>query len=472
MTKKKETTVLLLTLLITIAAIAGGAWWLGRNELGITTLDRDTEIVPDEDSLAPIIGEGKKILIEEDVTPEKKAGVKAIADKNYAEAEAYLEQSLSRQRNDPEALIYLNNARIGDNNAYSIAVPVPIGTEMTTAKEILRGVAQAQNEINQQGGIDGVPLKVLIADDNNNPEVAKQIAQNLVKDKKVLGVVGHFSSGVTLATAPIYQDRGLVAISPTSTSVDISGIGNYIFRTVPNDRFTGNALSKYALEKIDKNQAVVIYNSQSAYSRSLKDSFSTDFINGGGEVALEADISQSSFNPAEILSQAKLLQDNGVIVFLNDSKTVDRAYLVMQLNNNKLPMLAGDSFYKPQTLQNGADRAVGLVLAVPWHILGDTNPDFSKTSRSLWGGDVNWRTAMAYDAVKALAAGLKVAPSRRGIQTILSQSSFSFDGASGKVKFLDSGDRNSAVQLVTVQPGKRSPYGYDFVPMNYSLPTL
>ena len=59
---------------------------------------------------------------------------------------------------------------------------------------------------------------------------------------------------MTLATAPIYQDKGLVAISPTSTSVDISKIGNYIFRTVPSDRFGGNALARYALEKINKSQ--------------------------------------------------------------------------------------------------------------------------------------------------------------------------------------------------------------------------
>lgn len=61
-----------------------------------------------------------------------------------------LEQSLSRRSNDPEALIYLNNARIGEKETYTIAAVVPIGTEKTSAKEILRGVAQAQNEINQQ----------------------------------------------------------------------------------------------------------------------------------------------------------------------------------------------------------------------------------------------------------------------------------------------------------------------------------
>ena len=465
MTKKKETTVLILTLLITIGTVAGGLWWLNRQKLDISGTDsKNTEIVPEDGLLPPKISAGKELLIRENLTPEKEAGINAIANKNYGDAEAYLEQSLSKKRNDPEALIYLNNARIADNNAYSIAVPVPIGTEMTTAAEILRGVAQAQTEINQQGGINGVPLKVFIANDNNNPQTAKKLAQDFIKNKEILGVVGHFSSGVTLAAAPIYQDQGLVAISPTSTSVAISKLGNYIFRTVPSDRFTSNALAKYAIEQINRRQAIIIYNSQSAYSNSLKDSFITDITNSGGGIALEADISQANFNPAEILAKARS-QDNSVLVFLNDSKTVNKAYLGMQLNDREFPMLAGDSFYKPQTLQNGAARAVGLVLAVPWHILGNTNPDFPQTSRSLWGGDVNWRTAMAYDAVKAVVAGLEIDPSRQGIQKTLSQSDFSFTGASGKVKFLLSGDRNAPVQLVTVQPGNRSPYGYDFVPL-------
>ena len=466
MNQKKETTVLLLSLFITIGAIAGGLWWLNRSQQESTIVDQNSqEIVPNLDSPASLsISTGNEILISQDATSQKQAAVRAIANQDYSQAVSLLEESLTKRRNDPEALIYLNNARIADGKAYTIAVPVPIGTEMTTAQEILRGVAQAQAEINQQGGINGVPLKMAIANDNNDPATATQLAQNLVKSKEVLGVVGHFSSGVTIATASIYQDNGLVTISPTSTSVAISQIGNYIFRTVPSDRFTSKALAKYALEKLNQNQVAIIYNSQSAYSKSLRDTFSTDLVSDGGEIAIEADLSQSNFNPAEILQQA---QDQGAaaLVFLNDSKTADKAYLIMQLNNNQLPMLAGDSLYKPQTLQVAGEKAVGLVVGVPWHILGNTNLDFPDASRKLWGGDVNWRTAMAYDAVKAMAAGLENEPTRRGIQEALSSSSFGFDGASGRVKFLASGDRNAPVQLVTVQPGKRSPYGYDFVPV-------
>lgn len=464
---------MLLSLLITAGVLATGWWWFTKEKLSSDVLNPDTNSFSDVQRTPTIstfnpkqISSGNNLLVTQNATNEKQQAIQAIANRNYAEAVVFLEQSLAKKRNDPEALIYLNNARIGNQDAYSIAVPVPIGTEITTAQEIMRGVAQAQAEINQAGGVKGIPLKVILANDDNNAESAKELAKNLVKSKDILGVVGHFSSGVTLAAAPVYQKNSLVAISPSSTSVAISQLGDYIFRTVPSDRFSSNTLSRYMLEKLNKRKATVIYNSQSAYSRSLQETFTTNVIGDGGEIVSESDISQGNFNPAETLQVAK---ERGaeILVFLNDSKTVNKAYLLMQLNELNLPILGGDSLYKPQTLQVAGKNAQGLVITVPWHILGkNNNSDFPNAARSLWGGDVNWRTAMAYDATKALSAGLAQNPSRQGIQKTLVTSNFSFDGASGTVKFLPSGDRNQAVQLVTVQPGQRSSYGYDFVPID------
>jgi branched-chain amino acid transport system substrate-binding protein len=468
MTQKKENVILLLSLLITTGVIAGGLWWLFGNKKSLNISDNvsksDRPAIVATDAVASKPSTGDEILFQRDLNPEKQAAAKAIAAQNYAEGSSLLQQSLSKRHNDPEALIYLNNARIGKNQAYSIAVPVPISTEETTAKEILRGVAQAQSEINQQGGINNVPLKVVIVNDHNDPQTAQQVAQELVKDKDILGVVGHFSSGVTLATAPIYEQNKLVAISPSSTAINITNAGDYIFRTVPSDRFTSSALAKYLLDQLQLSQAAIIYNSQSAYSKSLQETFTTDVLSNGGEVVAEVDLSENNFNPAEAL---KTIQAQGAeaLVFLNDSATVDKAYLLMQLNNRQLPLLGGNSLYKPQTLQIAGEKAQGLVLGVPWDALGSPNTEFTAAARRLWGGDVNWRTAMAYDATQVLAAGLAQNPSRSGIQAALSQSDFNVSGASGKIKFLTSGDRNAAVQLVTVQPGDRSSYGYDFVPL-------
>ena len=463
MNQKKESVILLLSLLITTAVIGGGVWWLFANNRSINTPDGDRpqNVSLDDRDLQP--SRGERILLQDDSNPEKQEAAQAIANKNYAEAEFILEQSLSQQRNDPEALIYLNNARIADSKAYTIAVSVPVGTELTTAKELLRGVAQAQDEINRQGGINSVPLKVAIVNDNNDPQLAEQVAQKLVRDKDILGVIGHFSSDVTLATAPIYEKNKLVVISPSSTSVELSKAGEYIFRTVPSDRFTSNALSKYFIEQL-LSKAAVVYNSQSAYSRSLQETFAIDVVSNGGEIAIEIDLAENNFNPAQALKNAAA-QEAEAIVFLNNSTTLDKAYLLMQLNQRNLPLLGGDSLYKPQTLEIGGEQAVGLIIGVPWHASGSANAQFSQNARLLWGGDVNWRTAMAYDATKALAAGLAIEPSRQGIQEALSQSGFSVEGASGNIKFLSSGDRNAAVQLVKIQPGNNSSYGYDFVPL-------
>ncbi|NJQ97654.1 MAG: ABC transporter substrate-binding protein [Hydrococcus sp. CSU_1_8] len=111
-----------------------------------------------------------------------------------------------------------------------------MGSNLNVAKEILRGVAQAQHEINQKGGIGGKLVQVKIANDENSPEIAKQIAKELVRNKKIIAVIGHNSSDASLAAAPIYQEGELVAISPTSVARELSGIGNYIFRTTPSTR--------------------------------------------------------------------------------------------------------------------------------------------------------------------------------------------------------------------------------------------
>ena len=120
MNQKRETTVLLLSLLITIGAIAGGLWWLTtkpNNPLdssaskSVNTAKTSTTIISKQ------ISTGNRILISQNTTPEKQLATKAIAQGDYPEAVLQLEKSLNKQRNDPEALVYLNYARIGDAKA-------------------------------------------------------------------------------------------------------------------------------------------------------------------------------------------------------------------------------------------------------------------------------------------------------------------------------------------------------------------
>ncbi len=387
-----------------------------------------------------------------------------MVSQQYSQAITQFESALKTSRNSPETLIYLNNARIGANKSYTIAVAVPVSADPNGSLEILRGVAQAQSEVNQAGGVKGVPLKVAIVSDDNNPEIAQQLATTLVQKPEVLGVVGHYASDVTLAAASVYNPAGLVCISPISTTVKLSGFGKYIFRTVPSDYIAAGALADYTVKTLQQKNVAVFFNSQSAYSQSLKSEFSRAIALAGGQVSGEYDLSASDFSAARAVDQS-LKQGVKALMLAPNTGTLDRALQVVQVNQHRMSLLAGDDVYAPKTLEVGGQQALDMVISVPWHINGKPGSVFASKSRSLWGGDVNWRTAISYDAVQALATALQRDPTRSGVQQALLSPDFSATGAADPVRFLPSGDRNVGIQLVKVSRGDRFGSGFDFVPV-------
>ena len=464
MSQKNETTVLLLSLLITAALLGAGFWWFtrrsGANLDGLVGSDKGQSAAG---SLQNRMSLGDEILVAADTNPSKQAGVRAFAKGDFATATSQFQSSLQTNRNDPEALIYLNNAKVPQGNGIKIAVSVPIGGNLNVAKEILRGVAQAQDEVNKSGGINGKLMQVEIANDDNNPAIAKQIATEFVKDTSVLAVIGHNSSDASLAAAPEYQKGKLVMISPTSDAKNLSGIGSYVFRTVPSIRFQADTLSRYAIKTGRKNIAVCV-DSQSQSSQSLKDEFTSAIFADGGKVApTNCDLSAPNFNAGAIISQA-ISQGADGLLLLPSVDRLNQALDVAQANQRRLSLFGSANMYTIQTLE-GQAAVNGMVIAVAWHPNAFPGNPFAGNAVKLWGGQVNWRSATAYDAAEVIITGLKQGNTRDGLQKALSSPGFSANGATGAVQFSQSGDRNGAAILVQIKPGQSSNTGFDFVPL-------
>lgn len=462
---KNETVVLVLALLLTLGLVGAGIWWFSQFSRSNNTASQNQDGATNStnQSIADRISLGNRSLFPGS-SPAKQQGIEALSQGDYAQAIRNLQTSLQSQKNDPEALIYLNNARIGTAKSYTIAASVPISSDPNGALEMLRGIAQAQDRIDSAGGINGVKLKVALANDDNDPQVAEQVAAALVKDPSILGVVGPYASDVTLAAGKVYNSGQLVAISPISTSVKLSGFSRYVLRTVPSDYVAARALANYMITKLQKTNAAVFFNSQSGYSQSLKSEFVTAVSLSGGQIEGEYDLSDPGFSAARSVKEAS---DRGadVLMLATNTGELDKALQVVQVNNKRLTLLAGDDVYAPKTLEVGGQSAAGMVVAVPWHIGANPNSEFVRQSRQLWVGDVNWRTALAYDATVALIAAIERSPTRAGVQQALLSPDFTTSGASGNIRFLPSGDRNAPVQLVQIVPGNRSGTGYDFVPL-------
>jgi branched-chain amino acid transport system substrate-binding protein len=454
----------------------------------------------------PRISQGEKILIKEeiqdlqpsqlkeqgskckqegqDLQPSqlKEQGRKYFEDKKYTLASLSFEKILSCQKykNAPETRIYFNNAKISNEQAYSIAVIVQSNEKSQDSLKILRGVAQAQDEFNTQQNTkkknseDSKPLKIVIVNDDDSEVTAKQVARNIVDRKEILGVIGHYSSNSTIAAGKVYNEGKLVAISATSTSDEITDVNPYVFRTVHKDSDAATILADYTIRQNKWNKVAVIYDSDNRYSTSLKSAFVEKINSYRSTKSVDTINIHRNINYLNELEKLKSEKTQALMLALPSTKL---SYLFsIAKNKGEMNLLGGNELYTIDLLKNmqksdrekkSIDNPNNMVLAVPWTIDNNKTTEFVKDSQKLWGGDVDWQTAMAYDAAQALIQAIKENPkaTRETIKEALSSSKFIVtNGTTQKFKF-DGRDRKNIVRLVQIKKSKenRSGTGYDFV---------
>ncbi|MEH2151894.1 ABC transporter substrate-binding protein [Nostoc sp.] len=415
---------------------------------------------------------GEKILLNQNTNSDKEAGVRALTQGDCLTAIGKFQAYRKTNPSDPEALIYLNNAKARQQgNRLKIAVSIPIGESPNIAQEMLRGVAQAQNEVNSGLGINGKALEVAIANDDNSETITPTIAKNFVDYPSILAVVGHNSSKASRAGGLVYQGK-LVMISPTSYTRNISfdnqSQDNYIFRTAPSVVKVAEKVSSYAINKRGKTN-FLICSDKNPDNESVKSYLVTSITNAGGTINLtKCDILDSQFNPQVVLSQAINTGANTLILAFYIDKSRDKTgqgRALVRANKGQLALFGTPAALTQETLEEGQNLN-DMTIPVPW--VWDPTAfsinSFGSNAMELWKAPINWRTATSYDATLAIVKGLQNSNTRQELQKRLHSPGFSVDGATGKIQFLQSGDRkDNTISLVKVQK-KLGTDKYEFVP--------
>ena len=154
---------------------------------------------------------------------------------------------------------------------------------------MLRAAQLAVNQVNAKRGIRGRKLELRIVDDSGNEDTAVRVAEQLYADPAIVAVVGHLSSGTSLAAARVYAGGATptAMISPSASSPDLSGISPYVFRVCPSDLQHGPQLARFAWQTLGARRAGIIY-LNSDYGRGVRRTFAAEFARLGG-IVLEAD---------------------------------------------------------------------------------------------------------------------------------------------------------------------------------------
>ncbi|MEL6493972.1 MAG: ABC transporter substrate-binding protein [Cyanobacteria bacterium J06623_7] len=433
------------------------------DETGQTELDRNCLAVPQSSymSLGTRLLTSPKLLSTAPDLDNWQRATTAFAQCEYETAQTELQQVADRNHHISEISIYLNNARAIASktespgiNQVKIAVTVSFDRQPEIAEEILRGVAKAQTDINLQGGINSHPLLIQVVNLPPELKLATQIAKNLTADPDILAVIAHDSADKSLKLAQIYQREGLVMMAPTSTNADLTQVGDRIFPMAPDLTSLANTLASYAvvssLSKID-----VCADLSDPDSSFFAREFTSKLPSFGNDIpTFDCDFASPNFNPTNFVAAA-IANNVEAILLAPSSHNIDRAIAIAQTNQQRLTLLGSHTLHSEKTLQVGKTAVAKMVLPTPW---------LSGNSTEQFGSDrVSWRTAMSYDATRAIVHGLDRGNNRQALYTSLNHPCFEFNGTTGKINFVD-GDR-AKVKLTYIDKSEQNTAQYQFMPL-------
>ena len=154
----------------------------------------------------------------------------------------------------------------------SSAVGGPItGGSAAFGAQLKNGVEQAVEDINAAGGILGQKIVLSVGDDRADPKEGVSIANKFAADG-VKFVIGHFNSGVTIPASDVYQENGMVVITPAATNpkvTDRHGMWN-VFRVCGRDDQQGSVAGAIIAAKF-KGKRVAVIHDKTTYGQGLAD---------------------------------------------------------------------------------------------------------------------------------------------------------------------------------------------------------
>ncbi|WP_319378137.1 ABC transporter substrate-binding protein [uncultured Methanocorpusculum sp.] len=206
-----------------------------------------------------------------------------------------------------------------------IAVSMPFEGEMAEfGVEYMRGIELAVEDINEEGGIRGVPVRVEYYNNKGNVTLAKAQFKE-IKERGIPVVIGALTSTVTLALAPYAESYEIVLISPAATSASLSAYGNYVYRTVSSDIYLGAGMAKIIGGR-NETQNVMLISLDTSYGKSLKAAFLNEANTSYPDMHIVSSITvpdSDTVNTTEIITAMKNTDPQSVLMIVNPSQCIE-----------------------------------------------------------------------------------------------------------------------------------------------------
>jgi branched-chain amino acid transport system substrate-binding protein len=355
------------------------------------------------------------------------------------------EKSPKQQREDTaRAATAADPIRIGFVWPFSAEYDLlPEGVEMAVQELNADRVECDDNQTNCRtvsGLLGGRHIELIQRDDLDLVREGRLIAEEFAEDPDVTAVIGHAWSYISVPAAPLYEFNGLIMLSPSATSPDLTRNGfQYIFRNVLSDNEVGRQLANYAHEK-GYLRMVILY-ADGSYGRQLSNVFENEAQKIGINI-LDRRTYRSSRNFQFILDQWAELDFDAIFIA---GSNPDAAEFIRDARRKGIddPVIGSDGLDTVDLWNIARESSIGTVVASFYH---PDNPD-SELQEFIIKFQEKYQTmpdtwaAQGYDAMMLLAYAIEEAGSTVPSEvTATLHATQNWEGVTGVHSFNANGD--------------------------------
>jgi branched-chain amino acid transport system substrate-binding protein len=303
----------------------------------------------------------------------------------------------------------------------------------------MMGAKMAVEQINAKGGVNGKKLEAVIMDDACEPKQAVAVANQIV-NQKIKYVVGHLCSGSTQPASKLYEDEGILMITPAATNPAITQQGyKMVFRTIGTDDQQGPTAGKYIAGTVKPKKLAILHDKQQ-YGEGIAKEVRKTVEAGGIKPVLFEGVNKGQTDFSALITKMKkegvdfvyyggYHPELGLLLRQSKEQGFDAKYMGPEgVGNKDISAIAGPA-------------SEGLLVTLPADFSADpANADLVAAFKAKNQDPTGPFVMPAYAGVQIIADAIKGAKTEDAVKLAEYIRKNSFDTPIGKVAFKENGD--------------------------------
>jgi branched-chain amino acid transport system substrate-binding protein len=321
----------------------------------------------------------------------------------------------------------------------TIATAGPMtGQYAVFGEQMQRGAEQAVKDLNAAGGVLGEQLTLAVGDDACDPKQAVAVANQFVNEEVVF-VAGHYCSGSSIPASQVYNEEGIVQISPASTNPQFTEQGfDNVFRVCGRDDVQGPYAADYVVDNNVGSKVAVVHD-KTTYGKGLADDFKKQLNARGVQETMYEGITAGDKDFTALITKMK--QAGVDLIYLGGYHT-EAGLITRQAREQGLDatMMSGDALVSDEYWAITGDTGQGTLMTF------SPDPRKNEVAQPIvaefqaQGYDPEGYTLYTYAAIQAWAQAAEKAGSTDVDAVVEALHGNEFETVLGTIGFDDKGD--------------------------------